>query len=260
MAATSGAGETTPRKRRVLHANVLEDGLADTPASLWFTDDFRRSLDKVLAALSDDGNGRRLHSFQASRDATQLPPVGTLSSAEALFGFVDVVYSSMYHALGGEAKFRASTAVVQPDLRNSLRGVFLHSFLQKPQMSPAADNAWQLPRDFDEQVDKVVDGMAKDAREVMKERIERLVRSSFDSRTGTLVWDRNTVQDLVKRREDLGTKWQRTLTPCIQAVQADDSDDSTRSALSLLMRLRHGNESPNLSVSALIEITPLYTR
>ena len=53
---------------RILHWNVYEDGLADTPGALGFSDAFRKSFASLLAALGGDS----FFSFNSTRDFAQL--------------------------------------------------------------------------------------------------------------------------------------------------------------------------------------------
>ena len=88
-AAASSAGEV-----RVLHFNVFEDGLADTPAAIGFRAGFKAELDRVLATLCDDGQGRLLTGFEKTRDFQRLPPTIPLNHTAAFFGHIDNLCTS----------------------------------------------------------------------------------------------------------------------------------------------------------------------
>ena len=79
---------------RVLHFNVFEDGLADTPAAIGFRAGFKAELDILLATLCDDGQGRRLTGFEKTRDFQQLPRTVPLSHTVAFFGHLDDLCTS----------------------------------------------------------------------------------------------------------------------------------------------------------------------
>ena len=87
---------------RVVHMNVFEDGLTDSPAAVGLPADYTDRLDRLLRALSDDGAGNLFTCFKSARDLGALPPIAPLTSAEALFGVVDLVYnvrtSAPFHA------------------------------------------------------------------------------------------------------------------------------------------------------------------
>ena len=94
-------------KVRLLHSNVFEDGLADTPASVGFSDDFSRRFSRLLSIVSDSGDGggalATFYGFVKTRDFSELPEVTPIDSTSSFFGFIDIVYTLIYHTLGGEA-------------------------------------------------------------------------------------------------------------------------------------------------------------
>ena len=113
---------------RLLHWNVFEDGLADTPASVGFTDAFSNSFSKLLAVLSastEDGEGSApstFYGFSKTRDFSELPDVTPIDSTASFFGFIDIVYTLIYHTLGGEAALTDSELPLEYTARKAMLG------------------------------------------------------------------------------------------------------------------------------------------
>ena len=161
-------------KVRLLHWNVFEDGLADTPASVGFSDDFSRRFSRLLSIVSDSGDGggalATFYGFVKTRDFSELPEVTPIDSTSSFFGFIDIVYTLIYHTLGGEAAladeelplaYKARKAVLEDGgesalgrpVGGTLRSLFLHSSLADPTVPPrdAPPNHWRA-ESFDDQL------------------------------------------------------------------------------------------------------------
>lgn len=176
---------------RVLHWNVYEDGLADTPGALGFSDAFRKSFASLLAALGGDS----FFSFNSTRDFAQLPEVTPVTSITSFFGLLDCVYNVLYHTIGGDVLLDHRKPV-----GNALRHLFLHSYLAKARAVPGKDNPWGTPRTFELAVSSA-DGEAENSE------ITSIRDSIFDAETGMLTWDRSIAERLEKRGSLVLHKW-----------------------------------------------------
>ena len=201
---------------RLMQWNVFEDGLADTPANLSFPPAFSRQFTQLLQVLSnDDGGGSgSFYGFKATRDPSRLPEAACISSTQSFFGFVDVLYCLVYHALGGEAMLSDVELPVERTARSrlleqshsvplgsALRTLFLHSTLDDPHGPPGDNNRWSVPR-FEPELAKAAAGAAGAADAV------RAVKSAaFDAATGTLLWGAGVARRIVKRETLALNKW-----------------------------------------------------
>ena len=85
------------------------------------------SGDDVGAA---DGGPQRPYGFAPARDFTRLPRAVPLNTSSRFMGHLDVLYSSVYHHLGGEVVVGDATHPpdsTAPTLGNTLRSLFLWS-------------------------------------------------------------------------------------------------------------------------------------
>ena len=109
----------------MLQTNVFEDGLTDAPGAIGLSPEFTVRFNALLDALSDDGTRRRFICFEKAQDFRVLPNVAPLRSSAELFGFLDLVYTILYHPLGGQARLAGPDGRSRgPDLANCLP----HSF------------------------------------------------------------------------------------------------------------------------------------
>eukprot|EP00929_Paragymnodinium_shiwhaense_P077663 TRINITY_DN40019_c0_g1_i1.p1 TRINITY_DN40019_c0_g1~~TRINITY_DN40019_c0_g1_i1.p1 ORF type:complete len:636 (-),score=111.12 TRINITY_DN40019_c0_g1_i1:58-1965(-) len=240
--------------RCVLHANVFEDGLAETPESLWFPLRFSEPTDKLLQAMGKSIEGSELVGFKACRDITQLPPVRPLTTVHTLLGFIDLVYTYLYHALGGEVQFGHTAPGEAPCLKNCLRCLFVNSHLADPDSLPSKKNLWQPPKTFDEQVRGLGDGLPARIAKATEQKLKNIVAACFDSKLGCLVWDRDILEGIFKREESVAAKWQHNLKTAIRASQPGASEGDARVALSLLLKVLPPGHVFSGPPSALIEV------
>ncbi|CAE8588404.1 unnamed protein product [Polarella glacialis] len=246
---------------RLLHANVFEDGLADTPGNLGFTADFRRRASELLRVLCDDGQGRLLYGFTPSRDLSRLPPTVPLASVESIFGFIDVLYSAFYHPLGGEARLGLVAPGEPPNLESTLRGLFLRSTLADPSAPPSPTNPWQSFPGFEAALQDAFSsssgGLSAEREAELRRRLRGIANDAFEPAQGSLSWERSTIEGIFKRHENvMRDKWDRYIAMFQSA--ADDSvrnEGATATALSLLLHVKPstGARSQGEEMMALLE-------
>ena len=209
---------------RLLQWNVFEDGLADTPASIGFSSEFTARFSSLLRVLSDSGAGRAdFYGFEKARDFSQLPDTVSIDSCAAFFGYIDIVYTIIYHTLGGEAILAAkelplaelerlaeleavsataerngSSRADEVPLGGSMRSIFLHSSLVDPAAVPTAEhNQWRMPALKE----------AESAAPYTAAALRDLRESVFEPLTGTLGWTASIGRRVWKRETLALCKW-----------------------------------------------------
>ncbi|KAL1530556.1 hypothetical protein AB1Y20_001457 [Prymnesium parvum] len=187
---------------RLLHWNVFEDGLADTPGSLGISPQFSARFSKVLTVLSGSGTQSPFMGWRETRDFTELPDLVPLDSTARLLGHVGCMYNAVYHAIGGEAVLRPGDI----PLGNSLRSLFLHSTLADPSRPPSESNPWLTP-DFEQEVARATSGCSPSAAPAAVAAIHTIAQEAFGERYGTLHWSRETALAISKRGTVLLHKW-----------------------------------------------------
>ena len=192
--------------------NVWEDGLTLAPGAVGFSPAFRARLDALLHSLCycPTTGQPSLYGFSKARDFAVLPPAAPIDSTSALLGCVDVVYTVLYHALGGQVQLAPREEApgdntargfdrteTRQKIGNAMRTLFLSS-TRNP------DGTWSTP-DFGLQFaeQKLCETTRQDLRKVQTR--------VFDTRAGTLTWDRATATRFWKRGKNvLWDKWEST--------------------------------------------------
>ena len=109
---------------RAIQMNVFEDGLNAAPGAVGFRAEFKTELDALLAALGTDEGGEHFFGLGAARDFGTLPRAFPITSTDAFFAPLDVLYSCLYHTLGGEVQIGTAGAAPAADaapIGNTLR-------------------------------------------------------------------------------------------------------------------------------------------
>ena len=221
----------------VMHWNVFEDGLADTPSALSFPPEFTARLDTLLAVLCRDGHGIPLVGFSTTRDFSQLPEVRPLDSSAAFFGCIDVLYNAVYHPLGGSLRLGTAAPGAPPDLGNTLRTLFLRAAIREPREAPSSSNPWSTPlhkAELEKAAARLADAPAAAA---LRADIGSLTDGVLDARHGLLSWDAAThAMRLWKRQANVWRdKWERHLRLFLRPPAS--MDDAARAALRLFCRV-----------------------
>jgi len=200
-------------KTRLMQWNVFEDGLADTPGCISFDVELTASFEALLKVLSDSGGkgGPDFHAFLPTRDFTTLPDVAPITSIRGFFDVIDVVYTLVYHVLGGDTRLGKPASVDEPGfvpLRNSLRTLFLHSTLVRPADEPNADgtNQWSAPS-FEREVQNATAPLSEPAAAAAADKIRAIRDGAFEMRDGTLSWDAGLARELWKKTTRADRKW-----------------------------------------------------
>lgn len=189
---------------RVLHWNVCGSGLTETPASLGFHPEFEEAFSTLLQELHKDKAGQPFWGFSKARDYTQLPPVREISSCSDFFFFIDLVYSLLYHPLGGEVRLGSSEPGDEPDLQNTLRCLFLRSTLTDTSRPPSSTNQWTVPQ-FERELTMI------SAPESVASQLRRMKERAFSS-NGSLTWECDDIDGKVwKRKDNIWKKWTRSV-------------------------------------------------
>jgi hypothetical protein len=198
-----GDTETADAPLRVLHWNVCGSGLTETPASLGFHPEFEEAFSTLLQVLHKDKGGEAFWGFSKARDYTQLPPVREISSCSQFFSFIDLVYSLLYHPLGGEVRLGDSSPGDEPDLQNTLRCLFLRSTLTDTSRPPSSTNQWTVPQ-FERELDMI------SAPASVAKQLRRMKEGAF-SPNGSLTWECVDIDGKVwKRKDNIWRKWSRS--------------------------------------------------
>jgi len=231
---------------RVMQWNVFEDGLTDAPGSIGFSSEFEQSYSSLLSKLGQDSNNAPFWGFGTARDCGQLPPVASIDSTRAFFNFIDVVYTRVYHSFGGEARFGSSAPGDAPNLGNSVRTLFLHSALPDVSQAPSADNPWRASR-FETEINKI------SATLDVASRVRQLKESAFDPASGTLAWDRASIDGHVWKRTNnvWKDKWAADLAVFIRPPTP--MEPPVAMALSRLFRVQQAG-ADEVGVSSLISV------
>ena len=196
---------------RVLHWNVFEDGLADTPGTLSFSADFTARFDALLKHISEDGAGRPFLAFAPTRDFTQLPNTKPIGSSATFFGFLETLYNAVYHPLGGQARFGTTAPGEPPDLGNTLRSLFLRSTIDDATLRPSEENRWRTPL-FEAELAKVTSRLSAQQAADTRTRISNLADGVLHTRLGVLSWDYELACGLWKRENNVWRdKWEKEL-------------------------------------------------
>ncbi|CAK0893363.1 unnamed protein product [Prorocentrum cordatum] len=183
---------------RLLHWNVCGSGLTETPASLGFHPEFEEDFSALLQVLHRDKEGEAFWGFSKARDYTQLPPIREIRSL--FFSFIDLVYSLLYHPLGGEVRLGTSSPGDEPDLANTLRCLFLRTTLMDNSKPPSSSNHWTVPQ-FEREMELLP------ATEDVRRQLRRMKENAF-SPSGSLTWERSDVDQKVwKRQDNIWSKW-----------------------------------------------------
>ena len=200
-------------RTRFLQWNVFEDGLSDTPGCISFDVKLTASFDALIKVLSDSrGTGTPdFHGFLPTRDFTTLPDAAPITSIRRFFDVIDVVYTLVYHVLGGDTRVGKPDSADEPGfvpLRNSLRTLFLHSTLARPADEPAADgsNQWSAPG-FEREVQNATAPLPEQAAAAAAEKIRAIRDGAFEARDGTLSWDAGLARELWKKTTRADRKW-----------------------------------------------------
>ena len=178
--AEGGRGFDHCKRVTALQFNVFEDGLTLAPGSIGFPSTFEERLDKLLLELCDGGT---FLGISKTRDFTSLPSVVPIDSTSSLFGFLDVVYTALYHGMGGNVEYQLNGTGV--NIGNSARTLFLSSTSFETELVKA-----NVPE------------KAAHALRGVKDRV-------FDEGMGVLQWDAATVECFWKRGKNvLRDKWE----------------------------------------------------
>lgn len=207
---------------RLLHWNVFEDGLADTPGNMAFSTSFTQQFSALLSVLSDSsGSGHAdFFGFAPARDFGQLPDAVPINSTTAFFGHIDLLYTLVYHCLGGEAELSehelpvayaareaalaSGAAGTSISVGGTLRSLFLQSSLALPAAAPSSANPWRADA-FDEQLAVVQKACA--APEQAAHTLRALKDATFDPVAGTLTWSAAVGRRVWKRETLSLCKW-----------------------------------------------------
>ena len=214
---------------RVLSWNVFEDGLADTPASFGFETTFSQRFNALLVILSDSGAGSAdFYGFKKSRDFGHLPDAVPINSIDSFFGFIDIVYTLIYHCLGGEARlgdvplpleYAAREAVWSQTgggregeaagipIGGALRSLFLQSALDDPKSAPSADNLWRADA-FEDHLGRLTEQHhPSQSPEQRLLTLRSICTSTLSPLDGTLTWTASLARRVWKRETLTLQKW-----------------------------------------------------
>lgn len=212
--------EEAPLRLRVLQWNVCGSGLTETPASLGFHHEFKEAFSALLQVLHRDKAGQAFWGFGKARDYTQLPPVREISSCSDFFSFIDLVYSLLYHPLGGEVRLGDSPPGDEPDLQNTLRCLFLRSTVTDTSRPPSTTNQWTVPH-FEHEMNLI------SAPESVTKQLQRMKERAF-SPTGSLSWDCDDIDGKVwKRQDNIWRKWSKSVEIFRKNSNLKDKDTPT---------------------------------
>jgi len=235
----------------VVHWNVFEDGLTDSPASVGFTPAFDSRFSALLLELSRTETGDRFHVLGSARDFSQLPPVIAITSTASFVASIDLLYNALYHVLGGEARFEAYP---HHHLVNSLRTLFLHSTLEDTSRPPSSSNRWMTTA-FEAELEKAVGAAPCSAdAETLSRHIQRIRETAFDSARGSVTWDRKLLQVMWKRSDNiLRDRIAKDFSVFIAA--GTGMEPKTSAAMSRFLHVRHeGKDAGDSDVLAIAEI------
>jgi len=228
---------------KLLQWNVFEDGLADTPGNIGL----KKSFDEKFSALLKVLAGKTFVGFKKVRSYKTLPPIAAIDSTKALFGYIDVMYSAMYHTFGGEARLAvdAERSKNEPDLRNSIRTLFLQTSYDE------ISQEWTAPA-FEEEVAKATDN------EAVIDIIHGFKAQAFSSQ-GYLTWAKDLMNGNVlkawKRKDNIwNDKWLTDLNIFMTKFEALDTlPASEQTAVSTFVKVTRGSPGPN-PMTSMIEI------
>ena len=212
---------------RFMHWNVFEDGLADTPACVGFSEAFSQRFSALLSVLNDSGEGASFYGFKRERDFSELPDVVPINNTAAFLGYIDLVYTLVYHCLGGEARLTEDELPLEYEARKAvwtrsgggvegstagvpiggtLRSLFLQSSLAHPAAPPSPSNPWKVD-DFDEQLERLERLAAHPSAEKRAADLRAIRDSTFDPLSGTLSWTARVARRVWKRETLTYQKW-----------------------------------------------------